>query len=584
MFYNTYRATKSAMRRRELSATRPRVFVNPKERLLNLQKRQKLKELLITKFTQKYSVKNPKEILEPVINDFIQQEKLNDNDLKRLDIKIKNLLRDKITKDNLKSTLTHNLQDMQSTHNDIKNELNNDNNQASIIENNTLNNNIGNQNTNNNNEFPNIKKLNEYSDIVSQTENNIPKRGKSSYLRRGKTMSCFKSPEEELVQLEKEIAEIEGQRKNKYNNPFKDIDIKYEPDKDDWSTIVKYNKKLYDIQVMEDKMKDKVNKRRTKEFLDHQIREKIKKEYEDELKEKEYNKIMEEHTKKMDEMERIKAQKIKEQIQRLKENRDEQLKNERTRKKIEELRQKKFDLNLVKNYEQNMEKIRQQKMEMKKRENDALRKAINENEMKKQRLKEQFKKEREDEIKMNEERMRIRDRQDQERKRYYDNIKNNGNKYSMKQAEEILEQMKKAQKAEDEKMQYYADAKREEANAKEVKEHIRRQREREDMKRYYDMQIEEKKKEEQFLKLLDEEQARIWNIDCKKFYDEERTAEQKIKLMNKINFDCLTDQIEAKKRSKSKKNYMTNTEFAMNKDLIEKARYEEQNPTPMPQV
>ena len=580
MFYNTYRATKSAMRRRELSATRPSAFVNPKERLLNLQKRQKLKELLITKFCQKYSVKNPQEILEPVINEFIQQEKLNDNDLKRLDIKIKNLLKDKISKDNLKSTLTHNLQELQSTQNDIKNELNTDNNQSNNVVNNTLNNNLDNQNTKNNNEFPNIKNKNDYSGIVSQTETNIPRRGKSSYMRRGKTMSCFKSPEEELAQLEKDIAELEAERKPKYKNPFRNIE--FEPDRDEWSTIVKYNKKLFDRQVLEDKMRDKVNKRRTKEFLDHQIKEKIKKEYEDELKEKEYNKIMEEHTKKMDEMERIKAQKIKEQIQRLKENRDEQLKNERTRKKIEELKQKKFDLNLVKNYEQNMEKIRQQKLEMKKRENDALRKAINENEMKKQRLKEQFKKEREDEIKMNEERMRIRDRQDQERKRYYDNIKNNGNKYSMKQAEEILEQMKKAQKEEDEKMQYYSNAKREEADAKEVKEHIRRQKEREDMKRYYDMQIEEKEKEKQFLRLLDEEQARIWNIDCKKFYDEERTAEQKIKLMNKINFDCLTDQIEAKK--KSKKNYMTNTEFAMNRDLIEKAREEEQNPTPMPQV
>ena len=367
------------MRRRELSATGPRAFVNPKERLLNLQKRQKLKELLITKFSQKYSVKNPQEILEPVINEFIQQEKLNDNDLKRLDIKIKNLLKDKISKDNLKSTLTHNLQDFQSNQNEVKNELNTDNNQSNNVVDNTLNNNLGNQNT----------------------ENNIPRRGKSSYMRRGKTMNCFKSPEEELAFLEKEIAELEAERKPKYKNPFKNIE--YEPDKDEWSTIVKYNKKLFDRQVLEDKMRDKVNKRRTKEFLDHQIQEKIKKEYEDELKEKEYNKIMEEHTKKMDEMERIKAQKIKEQIQRLKENRDEQLKNERTRKKIEELKQKKFDLNLVKNYEQNMEKIRQQKLEMKKRENDALRKAINENEQKKQRLKEQFKKEREDEIKMNEE-------------------------------------------------------------------------------------------------------------------------------------------------------------------------------------
>ena len=113
-----------------------------------------------------------------------------------------------------------------------------------------------------------------------------------------------------------------------------------------------------------------------------------------------------------------------------------------------------------------------------------MRKAINYNEIKKQRLKEQIKKEREDEIKINEERGRIQDRQDQERKRYYDTIKNNGNKYSLKQAEEILEKMKKAQKAEDEKIQYYYDAKTKEANEKEAKEIQRRHKEREAMKKY----------------------------------------------------------------------------------------------------
>jgi len=401
-------------------------------------------------------------------------------------------------------------------------------------------------------------------------------------MSRGRKNNRFKNPEEELAFLEKEYAEDEAKRKSKYNRNKEKID--YDTEADDWYTIVKYNKRLYDRQCLEEKMRDKVNKKRTKDFLDHQVREKIKKEYEDELKEKEYNKIIQEHNKKLDEMEQIKAQKIKEQIQRLKENRDEQLKIERTRKKIEELKQKKFDLNLIKNMQQNLEKAIKEKMDRKKMENDALRKAINENEIKKQRLKEQFKKEREDEIKINEERNRIRDRQDQERKRYYDTIKNNGNKYSLKQAEEILEKMQKAQKAEDEKIQYYYDAKSKEANEKAAKEIQRRHKEREEMKKYYDMQIEEKKKEKEFLRLLDEEQARIWNIDCKKYYDDEKIAEDKVKLMNKINFDCLIDQINEKKRSKSKRNIMTNTEFEMNRDLIEKAREDEKNSLQMPQV
>ena len=94
---------------------------------------------------------------------------------------------------------------------------------------------------------------------------------------------------------------------------------------------------------------------------------------------------------------------------------------------------------------------------------------------------------------MNEERLKIDIRQENERDRYYDRIQKLGNKYSMKQAEEILERLKKEQKAEDDKIQYYYDAKNKEANEKEVKERIRRQKEREEIKKYLDMQIEERK-------------------------------------------------------------------------------------------
>ena len=579
MFYNTFRATQSAMKHRQLSATNIRVLANPKERLMNIPKRQKLKELLVSKFMQKYNVKNPDEILDPVITQFLQQEKLNDVDLRRLDIRIKNLLKDKQHKDNLKNTLTRNLQETPSSINNLQTEVNTQNMQSKTIE-------QVDKNIKNDNKFPvispsNINANNNLSSkTISQTESNIKKRGFSSYINRGRRMNCFKSPEEELAQLEKELAEEEAKERGKCNN-YERID--FDEDGDEWNAIVKYNKKLYDRQLIEEKMKDKVNKRRTKEFLDYQVREKIKKEYEDELKEKEYNKILQEHSKKLDEMEQIKAQKIKEQIQRLKENRDVQLKNERIRKRIEELKQKKFDLNLVKNYKKNLEKEWQMKMDRKQKEYDAFQKAMKENEIRQQQLKEQFKKEKEEEIKTNAERLRIEDRKDQERKRYYDRIKLNGNKYSTKQAEEIIEKMKKDQKAEDDKIQYYYDAKAKEANEKAAKEIIRRKKEREGIKRYLDMQIRERKKEEELLKLLDEEQARIWNIDCKKYYDDEKIAENKIKLMNKINFESLMGQIKEKKRSKSKKNIMTNNEYAMNRDLLEKVKQEKQNPTPLPQ-
>ena len=145
----------------------------------------------------------------------------------------------------------------------------------------------------------------------------------------------------------------------------------------------------------------------------------------------------------------------------------------------------------------------------------------------------------------------------------------------MNQAGEVLAKLKKDQKEEDERIQFYYDAKNKEANEKQVKERLRRQKEREDIKRFLDMQIEERKKDENFLKLLDKEQARIWNVDCQKYLDDEKIAEEKIKLMNKKNFDCLVNQIKEKQKSKSKENIMTENEYAMNREILEKADEEE---------
>ena len=376
MFYNTYRATKSAMRKRGLSESHINSFINPKERLLNQPKRQKLKNLLITKFMQKYNIKNPNDFLEPVISQFLLSKKLNDMDLKRLDIQIQKLLKDKTAQDNLKSTLTQNLQQLdcpnnfQSTEpNEIKSEK-----KEPVSPTPKLSNTIDYQEKNikKDKDFPTINPLNTYSNSFSKNDKSFRNRGFSSYSIRGKKMNYFKTPAEELAELEKELAEEEEKTKNIYQ--FQRIEIPRGGD--EWGTIVKYNKKMFDLQLLEEKIKDKNDKKRTKDYLDYQVKQKIKKEYEDELKEKEFNKIMEEHTKKLDEIEKEKAQKIKEQIIRLKENRDEQLKNEITRKKIEELKNKKFEMMLVKNYKQNMEKEKNQKLEKKKRENEALRKAI----------------------------------------------------------------------------------------------------------------------------------------------------------------------------------------------------------------
>ena len=549
MFYNTYRSTKSSMRSADKNnlAGVGRNIVNQRERLLNLQKRQKLKDLLITKFMQKYGIKNADEILEEEIGKFLQGEKLNDQDLRRLDNKIRNLLKEKATKERLKEKLTQSLQGIPSNTKDILPKIDSNN-----IEENTI--------------SPKI--INPQPRILNTEPCNTlqPKNLSCSSYNPKKAFNSrriYKKPEEELAELEAEFAKDE---KEKEKN-FKRLD--FSEDGDEWSAIAKYNRKLYEDQIKYEKMKDEELKKRNKADLDLQIRQRLKQEYENELKEKEYDKIMEEHQREMDELERKKQDAIKKQVMREKESRDEQMRQNYIKKRIEILKEKKFEKSLVKSIQEGIEKEKQDAIERKKKENEALLRAIKENELKIIKKKEKEKKDKEEEIKMGEERMKMQMKEDLARQKYYEAIKNNGNKSSLKSVE-VLEKLRKQQEEEDKRIQHYYDEKNRLEIDKEKQKELKKYKEKFELKKYLDMQIEERKKEEDFLKSLDYEQARIWALDCKKYNDDEKEINTRIREMNKRNMNILMDQIN-KNRNK-KKTGMSDTEYAMNRKLLEQAK------------
>ena len=102
MFYNTYRATKAALRERELSGSPS----YDRARLIELQKKEKLKGLLITKFCRKYGIIHPEKNLEDEISKFVQGGKLTDLELKKLEEKIRKLLREKKLNNSYQANLT----------------------------------------------------------------------------------------------------------------------------------------------------------------------------------------------------------------------------------------------------------------------------------------------------------------------------------------------------------------------------------------------------------------------------------------------------------------------------------------------
>ena len=272
-------------------------IINHRERLLNLQKRQKLKDLLITKFMQKYGINNPEEILEDEITKLLQGEKLNDMDLKRLDQKVKNILKEKASKERLKNSLTQSLQE---------NTLNQPANLTTETQ-----------------KTSEPKLINNQPRIVT-TEPSVntvdkPKLSSSHYnpyntYCNKRSRIIYKNPEEELAELEAEFAKEEELKNKNYER------LDFTSEGDEWSAMAKYNRKLYEEQIQEEKLKNLNQKRLNKRDLDLQIKQRLKREYEDELKEKEYDRIIEEHQKKMDELDRQKQEEIKKQIKYTKKN------------------------------------------------------------------------------------------------------------------------------------------------------------------------------------------------------------------------------------------------------------------------
>ena len=546
MFYNTYRTTKSTMRsvdKAHLSGV-GRNIMNQRERLLNLQKRQKLKDLLITKFMQKYKIKNFEKALEDEITKFLQGEKLNDQDLKRLDIKIRGLLKEKATKDRLKEKLTQSLQNK----NDILPKI-----ESKNIDDNTL--------------APRITspkpKILTTEPIVNTLQKKSLSTSTYSPINTYGSKRRYKNPEEELAELEAEFAKDEQANKRSYKR------LDFSGEGNEWSAIAKYNRKIYEDQIKSEKLKDEELKRRNKADLDLQIKQRLKQEYENELKEKEYDKIMEAHQKELDEMEKKKQEALKKQLMKEKESRDEQIRQNYILKRIETLKEKKFEKSLLKSIKEGMEKEKLDAIEKKKKENEALVKAIKENDLKLKMKKEIEKKQKEEDVKMGEERIKMDMKEEVRRQAYYDMIKSYGNK-STNKSNELLDKLKKEQEEEDKRIHHYYEEKNRLAIEKEKKEELKKFRQKFELKKYLDMQIAERKKEEEFLKSLDYEQARIWAIDCKKYNDDEKAIGKRIKEMNKRNMNTLMEQINKKKNKN--KDEMNETEYAMNRQLLEKAK------------
>ena len=163
-------------------------------------------------------------------------------------------------------------------------------------------------------------------------------------------------------------------------------------------------------------------------------------------------------------------------------------------------------------------------------------------------------------------------KKDLERKRYFDNIRRFANKYDENEVAKLLNQMKQDQKDEDDKVYQLMMEKNRLDFEREKQEKLKRKQDKIAIKQFLDMQIKEKKKEADLEKAIDDEQARVWKMDCQKYIDDEKKINKIIKEMNRRNLDSIMEQM--KKRKMRKNQSMTDAEYAMNREALGKVKEE----------
>jgi hypothetical protein len=199
-------------------------------------------------------------------------------------------------------------------------------------------------------------------------------------------------------------------------------------------------------------------------------------------------------------------------------------------------------------------------------------KTLKDNELHKQKLLEQEKLERENDIKIMEDAAANEIKRENERKAYYEGIKRGAMEHDTKMLESVIKLRNEKLAEEDRILKEYVinkekmEIEKEEKRKKEIIEN------RIKLRNIYDKQVENKKARKEYEKQVDLAQGRIWEQDYQNYINYQNETNKRIRELNRLNNLAIDNQL---KNGKKYYDYgMSETEKAINKDLLDKANIE----------
>ena len=497
---------------------------------MNVQRREKLGSTLTDKFVDKLNAQNNRGLIQKEVNQFLKRERLNENDLKKFELSLRKKLNSKEKKEKLKENLITNIKSKQNyvtednKNNKLK-EVNIDSNQGQGLD---------------------QSRMSGASDLDKFDEKFLSDKIREEEANDFKKISILNDqPVPKKVNLDL----------SKYAN--------------EWDAINMYNKKKFEEQKRNEKIKNWEIRMQTRAELNNQIKQKIIRQYEQELKNKEYDAMMDKHIQYLNELEEKKKEELKKRAIQEKEMRDKQKREQYVNKRIAFLKNKKYEKELV---EHNKEEIRLEKEAIqakKKRDHEEYLKALQDNELQKQKRKEEEKKEKENDVQMMEDALAAELKKDNERKAYFEKIKKAGAQFSEEAVRNVYRLRDEKLKEEEEKMKQYLYMTNKLAEEEDLRRKNKERENKKMMKEFYDKQVKQKKDKEEEEHQINLAQGKIWNQDYKNYIETEKENNRIIRELAKRNLSILDAQVKMGKYDVDKT--MSTAEREMNLEILRKA-------------
>ena len=501
---------------------------------INLQRRKKLGQSLTQSMIKKFNDKTQNDMIEKEVNEFLKRENLTEKDLKDLEKKISQKIKSKKSNDELTKKL------ISGTKPQIV-ELN----EEKKVENENINPQILNEN------------------IQNEQKQDL----NTSAMSGGSDLEKFDGKYAKEEMDARELKELE-KYKNANNEPtVKKVVLDTNKYNDEWDAINMYQKRMFQERERREKTKELEMKMRNRADLLNQIQQKIKRKYDEELKDKEYAIIIEQNVKKMDELERKQKEAKKQQILKEKEIRDKQLRDIYVAKRIAFLKNKKYEKELIEHNNEEIRLAKEAALIQKEKEHDALLKTLKDNELHKQKILEQERIERENDIKIMEDAAANEIKKENERKAYYESIKRGQAEHDTKILESVIKKRNEQLKEEENILNNFWKNQGVLDRENEIRRKIEMKENQKKLKMFYDKQVEEKKAKKEFERQVDLAQGRIWKQDYLNYLQYENDTSRRIKEMIRKNMSALNNQPVKKNIDDG----MSENEKAMNKEMLEKA-------------